>query len=510
MSNADFIKKMGEYAKKDMLESGILASVTIAQAILESGYGSTELAINASNYFGMKCSLSGNSWSSVWDGVSKYTKKTNEQKKDGTVYTITADFRKYPDMGASVRDHSLYLLGAKKGSKYRYEGLKGERDYRKAIQIIKDGGYATAVNYVDKVCEIIERYNLTQYDAIEEVKPMSKKLLVVLDPGHYPNYNRGAIAGYFEGDKMYDFSEYERDALKVYGIDVIITRGRSNDMDLYPRGQVAVKNGAGYDNVVFISNHSNGFNGKACGVEIFRSMHLPKSEELANKLLDAIVNLMAPVTGVTVKRGVKTKPDGNVDYYGVIRGSVSGATSEAEASRGPVKYSYIIEHGFHDNIKECTFLNNPANLKKMAEVEARVIAEYFNVSAKPEEPKAEGPKTKELYRVRKSWDDPKSQLNAYENLDNAKREADAHPGYYVFNSAGECIYPEVKDDTPFMVRVKAKDLNIRKGPGLSYAVARVCPVGSYTITETQRADGYTWGRLKSGAGWIALEHTERV
>lgn len=64
----------------------------------------------------------------------------------------------------SIADHSAYLLGAKKGEALRYAGLKGEKDYKKAVQIIKDGGYATAPDYVNKVCSIIEKYNLTAYD----------------------------------------------------------------------------------------------------------------------------------------------------------------------------------------------------------------------------------------------------------------------------------------------------------------------------------------------------------
>lgn len=68
-------------------------------------------------------------------------------------------------MEDSITDHSAYLLGAKNGSKLRYEGLKGCTDYKKAAQIIKDGGYATSLTYVEKLCSIIERWNLTQYDA---------------------------------------------------------------------------------------------------------------------------------------------------------------------------------------------------------------------------------------------------------------------------------------------------------------------------------------------------------
>lgn len=140
----------------------------MAQFILESGYGKGELAQNANNVFGMKCSLSGNTWSgSTWDGKSKYTKQTKEQHTDGSYETITADFRKYPCVEDSIADHSAYLLGAKNGSKLRYDGLKGCADYKKAVQIIKDGGYATSLTYVQNLCYIIERWNLTQYDVKE-------------------------------------------------------------------------------------------------------------------------------------------------------------------------------------------------------------------------------------------------------------------------------------------------------------------------------------------------------
>lgn len=166
LSEADAIKKVGDLFTADQKKSGILASVSLAQFVLESGYGKSELAQNANNIFGMKCSLSGNTWSgSSWDGKSKYTKKTQEQNPDGSMETITADFRKYPCIEDSIADHSAYLLGAKNGSKLRYDGLKGCTDYKKAVQIIKDGGYATSLTYVEKLISIIEKWNLTQYDA---------------------------------------------------------------------------------------------------------------------------------------------------------------------------------------------------------------------------------------------------------------------------------------------------------------------------------------------------------
>lgn len=165
MADADVIKKVGPLFTADQKKSGILASVSLAQFILESGYGKSELAVNANNCFGMKKSLSGNNWSgSVWDGKSVYTKQTQEEYTPGVHTTITADFRKYACVEDSIADHSAYLNGAKNGSNLRYAGLKGCTDYKKAVQIIKDGGYATSSTYVEKLCAIIEKWKLTQYD----------------------------------------------------------------------------------------------------------------------------------------------------------------------------------------------------------------------------------------------------------------------------------------------------------------------------------------------------------
>ena len=163
MTEAEFVAYIGPIAHKDMQKTGILASVTTAQAILESGYGSTELAMQANNLFGMKASLSGNTWSSDWKGTT-YKKKTIEYDKDGNMYTEVAIFRKYGTHAASVKDHSDYLAGAKNGSRLRYQGVVGNKNYKKTVELIKKGGYATDPNYVDKLCDIIERWDLTQYD----------------------------------------------------------------------------------------------------------------------------------------------------------------------------------------------------------------------------------------------------------------------------------------------------------------------------------------------------------
>lgn len=302
LTEAQVIAKVGALFTADQKQSGILASISMAQFILESGYGKSELAQGANNCFGMKKSLSGNTWcGSTWDGSSVYTKKTQEQNADGSYMTITTDFRRYSCVEDSIADHSAYLLGAKKGSKPRYDGLKGCTDYKKAAQIIKDGGYATSLTYVDKLCSIIEGWKLTQYD-------------------------------------------------------------------------------------------------------------------------------------------------------------VAGEASDV------VKY----------------------------------------------------------YRVRKSWEDAKSQLGAYTILANAKAMADKHPGYEVYDWNGRQVYPEVTEgatsgmsnaDCPFLVKVSISDLNIRKGAGTNTAkTGAYTGVGVFTILEVKDGKGADagWGKLKSGAGWISLDYCQRV
>lgn len=177
MTNEAIIAQVGPLFTADQKKTGVLASVSMAQFLLESAYGKSELAQEANNCFGMKKNLSGNTWAnSAWDGTSVYAKETKEQHADGTYTTITAEFRKYACIEDSVADHSAYLVGAKKGAELRYAGLKGETDYKVAAQIIKDGGYATSLTYVDKLCNLIEQLGLTRYNATTTIGTTTKAL----------------------------------------------------------------------------------------------------------------------------------------------------------------------------------------------------------------------------------------------------------------------------------------------------------------------------------------------
>lgn len=146
-----FIERVGALAAADMQKSGVLASLTIAQAILESGWGKSGLTVKANALFGIKAEKN-------WKG-KVYSAQTKECYDGVTFTTITALFRAYDSWAESVADHSALLTGAT-----RYKAVVGERDYKTACWAIKAAGYATDPKYPDKLIQLIETYDLTDYD----------------------------------------------------------------------------------------------------------------------------------------------------------------------------------------------------------------------------------------------------------------------------------------------------------------------------------------------------------
>ena len=118
------------------------------------------------------------------------------------------------------------------------------------------------------------------------------------------------------------------------------------------------------------------------------------------------------------------------------------------------------------------------------------------------------PIPKQIYRVRTSWSDAKSQIGAYKSLENAKNACPA--GYKVYASNGKVVYEPFK---AYTVRRNSEDpLNIRTGPGTNFDVqGQITDRKRSTITEERTGEGSAkgWGKLKAG-GWIALDWVKRV
>ncbi|MBO7134163.1 MAG: glucosaminidase domain-containing protein [Bacteroidales bacterium] len=141
----EYIKKYCQIAVDEMSRTGVPASITLAQGILESGSGTSQLAIKGNNHFGIKCH-------SDWTGGKIYM---DDDAKNEC-------FRMYHNASESFRDHSDFLR-----NNQRYASLfqLDRKDYKGWATGLKKAGYATSPTYATRLIEIIETYNLSQYDS---------------------------------------------------------------------------------------------------------------------------------------------------------------------------------------------------------------------------------------------------------------------------------------------------------------------------------------------------------
>lgn len=191
-----------------------------------------------------------------------------------------------------------------------------------------------------------------------------------IDPGHTKNWNKGIITGFFEGNMTFKLAKFLQAELEKYqGVEAVLTKQTlEENPTLKQRGNTAKNNKSD----MFISLHSNAFSSSSAnGVVGFYSLKNPSSKTFCNELCKCVAETM----GIH-NQGAKTKPysswQKNTDYYGVIRHSVGDT----------VKNSFLIEHGFHTNFKECQWLMKDENLQKLAVVEAQVIAQYYGLKLK--------------------------------------------------------------------------------------------------------------------------------
>lgn len=144
-----YIDEFKAVAIEEMNAYGIPASITLAQGILESGSGNSDLAKYANNHFGIKCT-------SDWKGKNYF--RDDDQKNDC--------FRVYKDARESFKDHSEFL------KRKRYSALfqLDKNDYKSWALGLKAAGYATNPKYPDLLINTIEKYQLFQYDQSESEK----------------------------------------------------------------------------------------------------------------------------------------------------------------------------------------------------------------------------------------------------------------------------------------------------------------------------------------------------
>lgn len=145
-----FIQSVAQGAIDGWNQYHVLPSITVAQAILESGWGRSTLSTRAHNLFGIKGSYNGNS----------VTMQTREVYGGRSVY-VNANFRAYANNSESVTDHGRFL-----NVNSRYRNLLGDTNYVSVANKLHQDGYATDPNYANSLINLIRTYNLTQLDSV--------------------------------------------------------------------------------------------------------------------------------------------------------------------------------------------------------------------------------------------------------------------------------------------------------------------------------------------------------
>ena len=352
-----FIESVSETAVKDWLERHImLPSVVIAQAILESGWGKSELAVKANALFGIK--------KNGWTGKT-YIKSATEQRPDSTYYEVdNTEWRAYNSWAESIIDHNDYIATRTVGGALRYEPIIGNTDYKDVCKLLKECGYATSITYPEKLIELINKYNLTQYD---EVSKMTK---IAIDAGHglytagkrcLKSIDKSETREWFLNDRIADRLEL---MLKAYECEVLRVDDTTGLTDVPLADRVKKANNWGAD--VYISIHHNaGINGgKGGGTVVFYYSSKAERKTQATNLYNYIVNM----TGL---RGDRVTKVSKKAFY-VIKNTKMPA--------------FLIENGFMDSTSDVPIILSAGHANRTAQALLNFLVNTFKLKtvSKPE------------------------------------------------------------------------------------------------------------------------------
>lgn len=336
-----FIETLSKFAIKHGNVNKVLPSLILAQGIVESTSGTSELAVKANNLFGIK---KGTGWTG-----EVYSKKTGEYDKSGNYYEIIADFRKYPSFEGCVIDLcNKYAYGLSNEKTNRYAPVIGEKDYKRAVQAVFSAGYATDPKYFNKLIDCIEKYDLTKYD-----KEVNSVVKIYLDAGHGGS-DPGAVGnGLKEKDVTLKIAKRVEALLKDYQ-DVQTKMSRTGDT--YPSLSDRTKDANSWGADFFMSLHINSGGGN--GYEDFVYPGSTKSIAYQNIIHTEICKKI----GTMKNRGKKSA------NYQVLRDTTMPAL--------------LTESGFIDNIADVNLLKQDAFLEGIAQGHVDGLVKAFGLKKK--------------------------------------------------------------------------------------------------------------------------------
>lgn len=498
----DFIKAIAPYCIKYARQYGFkVASPAIAQACLESGYGTSSKAKHH-NYFGLKYRanrLTVNNGTFI-DGSS-------EQRPDGSYVPITDQWFNFDTMEKGVEGYFQFINIA------NYSKVKTANTPLQYLQEIKNAGYATSINYVTNVNNVINKWNLSKYDKeMEGATKMSNSSLVdctVKSPNHsgarthkIDRITPHCVVGQLSAERIGGcFTSSSRQASCNYGIGkdgrVVLVVDEAN------RSWCSSSN-ANDQRAVTIECASNStapyaFNNVVYNklvdlcTDICRRNGKKKLLWFADKNTALNYNPKADEMVLTVHRWFANKScpgDWMYSRMGDLANKVNAKLgSGAVVTPTPITPPVSTNKNFPATPFTVNVIINDLNIRKTPNGE--LTGKYT------------GKGTFTITQVQNGWGHLKSNAG-WIYLENPSYVT---IGKTIAGNSSNAPTAKPAASSSYLVKVTANALNIRKGPGTNYGISGcITNKGTYTIVETKG----NWGRLKSGAGWICLDYTKRV
>ena len=491
MSN--FIEQIAKFVVKYAHSYGIAVhSPIIAQAILESASGTSELAVNAHNYFGLKyrkgrCKTC----------IGVYTKVGSEQNKDGSYTSSTMQWCKFSNMENGVIGYFDFINIA------NYSNLKGVTDPETYLRNIKADGYATSLNYVDNLMAVIKKYNLTKYDKKEETKMSNSPLVSYRKISPHKNSPRNHAIDTitihcYVGQASVESagSWFSNPNAKCSCNYVIGSDGRIG---------LIVDEG---DRSWCTSSSSN--DNRAVTIECASDKTEPYA--VNDKVYASLINLVADICK---RNNIKElKWQGNKNLIGQV--SKQNMTVHRwfanKSCPGEYLYSRHAQIAAEVNKKlgvsgsSQTSSNTGSTVTKFPATpfSVQVLIPDLNYRSQPSMSGAvkgqTGKGTFTITEVQDGWGKLKSGVG-WIWLEN--------PEYCTIKSS--VAQAGTGNAAGYKVRINTAVLNVRSGPGTNYGIVTQVKKGEvFTIVGETKNGDTTWGKLMSGAGYISLAYTEKV
>ena len=508
MTNQEFIQTIAPYCQKYAQKYGFkVASPAIAQACLESAYGTSNKAKHY-NFFGLKYRpgrVSCNNGTFI-DG-------SQEQNKDGSYVAITDQWYNFDNFDKGCRGYYEFL------NIPNYAKVKDAGDPLTYLQEIKNAHYATSLDYVQNVYNVITKWNLTQYDNFNNNQinkggtTMSNSSLVdciIKSPNHSGKRTHSidritphCVVGQLSANAIGNcFTNPSRQASCNYGIGteggvclVVDEENRSWCSSSNANDQRAVTIECASD-----SKEPYAFNDKVyhklidlC-TDICRRHGKKKLLWINNKDKALAYNPASDEMLLTVHRWFANKScpgDWMYARMGDLANKVTARLGGQAAPSNP-----ITAPAQSQTKTEKTNKNYPR-----APFTVDVLVPDLNIRKTPNGQKTgkhTGKGKFTITQVDGDWGKLKSGLG-WVYLKN--------PSYVKINSTTAGITSAASKPSSYVVQITASALNYRQGPGINYKInGTITDRGRYTIVEEKAG----WGRLKSGVGWISLAYTKRV